>query len=559
MLQRVVLAVALLAACAPALAQPIRPQRCLTPHLMEARYTPEKVDPALMRVLDQFCSGASEPNGRPIKQRSFVSSAGHFRIHFDTDGMHAVEPEDVDANGVPDFIDSVAFYLEHAWDFEINVLGYAAPPPEPRGAGPEIDVFICELGLSYYGGAIPETGNTVGTNPFREHGYMVLDNDFQGSYKTKGIDAVRVTAAHEFHHIIEFASYRTALGGPGGIAQYALYESTATWMEEEVHPDVDDWDQYVNAFLDEPHRFGYSTHNNVDATTGYAHMLYLEYLEKRFGRNVIREIWEEFRLNESFDAIDRVLQRRDYNLARSYCEFAEWAYYTGHRAKDTTLLPQAADVHTLRAATTRVLEQETSFEDELFPLSFGLYRLLVPTSNVNIRDTVDFLVTNNRSDIGAGGPTLGKEPFRVDVSLTPGADFIPHPRRNETLYYRLVPLEGGSADMFCLDVIDDSVSTYMAVRTSPQPFINRPGEDLLFAVDAGGEEVRRVKVWILTAGLTRVVEFEQEGLKARDNQLGVLWNGRDRHGNRVPSGVYIYEMSINDKAPVLGKFAVVRE
>ncbi|MBC8146040.1 MAG: hypothetical protein H7X80_10685, partial [bacterium] len=61
------------------------------------------------------------------------------------------------------------------------------------------------------------------------------------------------------------------------------------------------------------------------------------------------------------------------------------------------------------------------------------------------------------------------------------------------------------------------------------------------------------------SALTRVAEITQDGLKSRDNQLGVLWNGLDHQDNRVPSGVYLFEMSINGGKPVLGKIAVVSE
>jgi hypothetical protein len=84
---------------------------------------------------------------------------------------------------------------------------------------------------------------------------------------------------------------------------------------------------------------------------------------------------------------------------------------------------------------------------------------------------------------------------------------------------------------------------------------------MLIAVDAGGVAINEIKVWIYTSAPARVVEFTRSRLEARDseNVLGVLWDGRDRYNNRVPSGVYIYELSVNGGPPVLGKFAVIRE
>lgn len=533
--------------------------RCFTPLLIESRRAPEKMAPSLLALLNELCAGPSEPTGRPIKQVNVLTSGGHFRVHYDTDGDGAVAPRDNNANGVPDYVDSVAYYLELAWRVEIDEMGYMPPPSDRRGPGPEIDVYICELPGTLYGGAWTENDNIVGTDPIRAHGYLVLDNDYAG-YPTPGILGLRVTTAHEFHHIVEFSAYRTALSPFENVSQFSLYESTATWMEEKVHPEVDDWRQYAEELLSSPQKYGYSTHSTGDFTTGYAHILYLLYLERRFGEDVVREFWEEFRTRESFDAIDAVLRRHDFNLSRSYCEFAQVSYYTGFRARDTVLLKEAPTLPAMRAATTRLLDaEETSFEDELYPLSFGLYRLLVPGDNVNIRDTVDFLVTNGRSDIGAGGPTIAKEAFRIDVSRTSHAGYLTLRRDDGDIHYRLVPLGGGSADAFCLDVITDRINQIIATHTSPQPFMNLEGEDMLFAVEGASQEIQRVKVWIYTSSMSRVVEIEQQGLMPRDNQLGVVWNGKDRHGNRVPSGIYLYEMSVNGKPPVLGKFAVVRE
>ena len=531
--------------------------RCLTPYLVQQVVDPGKLSPSILALLNSACPGPTE-NGRPLKQRNALTPSGHFRVHFDTSGTGAVNRRDVNQNGLPDYIDSVAYYLDMAWSVEIDEYGYTPPPSDNRGLGPEIDVYICGLSQNLYGGAQPESDNLIGQNPVRAHGYLMLDNDYAG-YPTAGIDGLRVTTAHEFHHIVQFSAYRLAFEPYTSVNQQVLYEATATWFEKKVHPDLEDYRQYVDALLRNPHDFGLSTQDVSDQTTGYAHMLYLEYLEKRFGRDVVRKIWEQFRTRETFDAINAALGAHQFNLSRSYCEFGQWSYHTGHRSRDTAFFKEASRLPALRAAmTTTLTNNETSFEDELYPLSFGLYRLLVPTSNANVRDTVDFLLTNSRSNLGAGGPSVAKEPFRIDISRTPVADYI---KLNDSLelYYRLVSLSGASVDAFCLDVIKGAIDTRIASVTSPQPFINRPGEYLLFAVDAGSEQVQSVRVAIYTVGMARVAEFTQTGLLGRDNQLGVLWDGLDQSGNRAPSGVYFYELAVDNKPPVLGKIAVVRE
>ena len=64
---------------------------------------------------------------RPILSHSILSSGGHFKIHYNTTGPHAVAPTDADANGVPDYVDEAARVFEAAWDLEINQLGYNPP------------------------------------------------------------------------------------------------------------------------------------------------------------------------------------------------------------------------------------------------------------------------------------------------------------------------------------------------------------------------------------------------------------------------------------------------
>jgi len=52
--------------------------------------------------------------------------------------------------------------------------------------------------------------NNVGLS--RWTSYIEIDNDFIGFY-TIGINAARVTAAHEFHHAIQMGNYAPQSGG----------------------------------------------------------------------------------------------------------------------------------------------------------------------------------------------------------------------------------------------------------------------------------------------------------------------------------------------------------
>lgn len=491
-------------------------------------------------------------DNRPPKERNVLSGNGHFRIHFDLKGRDSVSVVDRNANGVPDYIDSAAIFLEETWDLEINEYGFTAPPPDNKGIGPEIDVFICDLAGVYYGIAVPE--GDLPTGPNTVMGFLVLDNDFSAAqnYPTTGYQGLKVTCAHEFHHIIQFSRYRF------DFSQAALYEATSTWFERQYAPDIGDYLTYVQPFLQSPQSIGFSTHNVSETVTGYAHVLYMEYLAKRLDRDVVRRIWERFKSEPlAFEAIDQALRDSALNLENSYCEFAEWCYYTGARAIEGRYFDEARILRTMLAAQIRQFNNDDLLmQDKLFPLSFGIYRVLAPRGAGTARDTIDFLVTNAHTGFGRGGPGIPKDSFALDIIGEPRDEFKPLPHGNDTLYFKL----RSSHPQFCvMPILGGRAITFPATHISPQPFISDGGARMIFGVDMAREDVRNAKLWIYSSSLTRVREVEQSELLAQDNQLGVIWDGRDMQGALVPSGVYIFELSINDGAPILGKFAVIRK
>ena len=486
---------------------------------------------------------------RQAKQRNLLTRDSHFRIHWDEAGRDAVPTADANSNGLPDFIDSVDYYLEYTWNVEINEYGYLPPLPDGRGLGPEIDVYLCDLNREYYGLARPEEDNPTGPNTV--NGFLVLENDFIG-YPSPGIAGLRVTIAHEFHHIIQFSRYRY------DFSQASLYEATSVWFERKIAPDVRDYLQYVREFLLAPQDVGLSTQNVLGSAAGYAHVLFMEYLEKKIGIAAIRRIWERFASEgDMFKGIDLELREHDMNLENAFCEFAEWCYYTGTRATETKYFDDARIFPTMRAAVTRLFNHEDLLiQGLLYPLGFGLYQIIVPSDSSGGRDTIDFLITNARTDFGHGGPFLRKDSFALELTEMNRDGYRPLASNGDTLFFKL----RAESPHFCVNpLFGGKAISIVATHVSPQPFINDGGSSLVFGLNLAREQVQHAKLWIYSAALTRVREVEQTELLSFNNQLGVLWDGRDHNGQLVPSGIYIYELSINDGPPTLGKFAVIRK
>ena len=311
---------------------------CATPLAVAAVEALEGADPFAGRLLAR----ALQP---PSLAHHAVSPSGHFRFHYDTEGPDAVGAADADGNGVPDYVDLAMTLADSAWHVQVEVLGYQEPPEDGGfGGGDEIDIFLTDVGRSRrYGLTYPLSGGDSGPS------YLEIDNDFEnpvfgtadgvcpGYSGSRGHDALRVTLAHEFFHAVQFGYYQ---GYDGAWWQ----EASATWMEDVLHPGVNDYLQYVCIFLESPKSALDSGDPRVDLHA-YGSSIFAFFLDQRYGRETIRFTWEEHarRRAVSLDNFDRAL--RDFHgeagvsgpeagLDRAFSDFAVWSWFVGDRHRD---------------------------------------------------------------------------------------------------------------------------------------------------------------------------------------------------------------------------------
>ncbi len=77
---------------------------------------------------------AKDYMARPSRAYSHDSPDGHFKIHYDETGTHAVPSADDNGNGVPDFVEWLADYADSSWRCIHDNLSYDLPPVD-GGAG----------------------------------------------------------------------------------------------------------------------------------------------------------------------------------------------------------------------------------------------------------------------------------------------------------------------------------------------------------------------------------------------------------------------------------------
>ena len=521
--------------------------RCGTPYMLQAMDAASELSTEHQRL--------KLVQQRPSTQRSLLTPSGLFRVHYDTEGRNAVDPDDNDANGIPDYIDLAATVLDSTWELEIEQLGYNPPPSDNGlGGGDEYDVYVVELGGEVYGWAYPETLG-VPTTP----SYLKIDNNFTDlDYKqTRGLDALRVTIAHEFHHSIQFGYYA---GKDGSWWQ----ESTSTWMEEVAYPHIDDYLQYLTYFLSEPQRALNS--GPYGSLHTYGSTIFSHFLDQHYGpdlESLIREelqqhspdvialrarthlnrlIWEELgqRKSVNLDHFDRVIRQVEPGgLGVTMGEFAVWNYFTNNRyhgeyyaegdkypfvpTRDITVAAETVvrDTSLVDATGSVYLRLEPQLRaggvDLFFDADQGAWRrhlLLVGPDSVSVQ-----LVSE---------PTIrvsGWDQFDEIVLVATSAE------RTGLAYQHLFTAQ------FDPDLTDAPAALATLLKPNyPNPF--RPGQHphtrLAFALAVPS---RKTHLSIFSTNGTLVWE-QNLGPRRADEYDDVLWDGRNAAGNLVASGIY---------------------
>ena len=287
--------------------------RHLTPHLHEitlhGHTLPDDIKVQLQAVgfdfTSEFVSRKTADNERAegIGLDQYYD-VGIFRFHYTLNGTHSVDVSDSDGNNIPDYIDQVAATFTHVYHQEINQMGYFRPPSDgwlpsnyDNGGSAAYDIYIRSISANYYGYVMSEyNAQNTGNNEFSPGvteinaftSYMAMRNNYSGFYSsnndygpTTELEAMQVTAAHEFFHAVQY--------GYDGREKPWLLEATATWIEEIVYDDINDCYQYMPSWFDSPH----TSLDKSGGTHWYGSYIYFKYIEEHLGGcTTIRNIFE---------------------------------------------------------------------------------------------------------------------------------------------------------------------------------------------------------------------------------------------------------------------------
>ncbi len=262
---------------------------------------------------------------RPSGTYTYDSPMGWYKLHYNTTGTDAVSTTDVSpSNGIPDFIDQVAGYFDSTWQTEVINLGYRTPPSDGSAGGDsKYDIYFEEM--PYYGYAQPEY---YGPEPWNDAtSFISMHRNFTGFPPNDDPDgnpagAAKATAAHEFHHAIQFGYDYTE--------DIWLMEATSTWMEDIVFDVVNDNYNYLSEFFTSP-----QTALTDDGMHMYASFIWDKFLEERFDTSLVKSIWEGCIYSNSIAAMENAIPSYGYTLDSAFAEFETWIYKTGTRDDGT--------------------------------------------------------------------------------------------------------------------------------------------------------------------------------------------------------------------------------
>lgn len=298
----------------------------------------------------------------PADYKMYVSPSGHFEVYYTiADPDNAVDPTDTlgfgsgqnwrikisGKNGVPDYVDEVAWALDSSWSLEVDRLGFIAPLPvkDAQHTSNRYRVVIQSLGPENYGNTWVDEKATGATKGWSSH--FELRNEWNEvlwdnlGYKQHPENGAKVTCAHEFFHGVQYA-----MSWSEGNDYFPIcwLEGTAVLMEGLAFNDIKDYLQYTGLFFNDPQMSFFSTNDNEK----YSNSLLTKFIyEKGTGPNHIDLIKNVFFNNYAKIApFHSNLRTVSLNLGATWVSilnrFHTGTFFTGSRADTSRFLADAA-------------------------------------------------------------------------------------------------------------------------------------------------------------------------------------------------------------------------
>jgi len=487
---------------------------------------------------------------RPDLQTSIVSKSGKFRIHFDETGTNkpAYEP----TLSALENAQLVADAFDSSYNFEVGYLKYPEPPTDNYLGGDNLyDIYIHSS--TYYGETHPE--NSLGNNKYVS--YITLENDFwdkynSGAYKffTQGINAVRVTAAHEFHHAIQIGNYAYRPD------ELYFFEMTSVSMEEFVFDSVNDYYNYLIDFFYKPAcSFSEFTYTNAI----YGQGIWNIFLFEKYGTityDIIKRQWELFRQTSALEAINMSLSENQISFKQALNEFGVWCYLTNYRKSIQTegySFSEGKNYPVLKPSASRIFSgTDSSFALSTKPMANNFVRVL--SNNGTYIDTIIAIVTNADFTNGLSSPNSDFA-FMLNMYNYEAAG---SQKITNNYYAKLTTTNDfyKLATIFNNQVNPGENSTIVSAEyIFPNPFRYSKQSKIYIPVEYNVDMFASFNIYSVDMNLV----YSSDGkIQTLFDKFVLSWDGFDNNHKKLPTGVYIY-ISNSDNKLKKGKLVIYND
>ena len=519
------------------------PAKCGTGIVMELRQNLHKMDAADQAFFQSLFL-------RPVFPAiTYISPKGYFKLHYTTSGINAVPAGDENGNSIPDWIEETGKIFDRCYEFEIDTLGYRKPPVDNPN-DPQIDVYIHNINA--YGFTTPDSQFV--DNDRNVSSYIELDNDFKGrGFATHGLDALKVTAAHEFFHVIQ-------LGYIIRSQDFYFYEMSSVWMEDQAYNSINDY--YANL----PDFFN---NTNLPLTTyngayEYGATVWLHFLSQRYGRKIVHDIWEDMPNENSLKAMNRTIVADGSDFSTEFGTFAIWNYFTGERADTDNYYSEGNYYPQIYVSQVIPFESDTSVSDSTTFLT-SHYCKFIPQEpqtyhlNQSYNEPTEWMSEAIVSKDNRYSTFLFHPDDGGDIGYVPALSEIIAITSNAQCpdKYDYASSLQKKRD-FTLQIVSGKGNltyTNSFKKIYPNPFVI--GRDDYLSIEFNVAKKSYVGFSILSENGQRVFKRSLGRVARGFHFRTIAWNGESSSGDFLPSGVYLAVIS-GEGVFMLTKIAVVR-
>jgi len=501
-------------------------------------------DPDVLREI-QFYKQQVEQESYQVYQ----SPSGHFLINYKTEGFDAIPSYDRNNNGTPDYLEFVANAFDRAWRIEIDSLGFKPPPDEQGNPVETYNIYCKRLPTNQYGSTLFDINQDIAALPGKNYtSHIEINTAFTNAPYSVSDPIVRdsmaiaVTAAHEFNHAIQLG-YHIRYDENNDSRNFPdlwFIESSATYMEEVVANEVNDYYQFLPYFFKATDRSlvdGAFSSASLDRIYGETILFIM--MEKFYGPSVTRRIWEKIVNYKAVDALDAFLRENGSDLSQILQQLAGWMFFTGSQSFPEKYFPEGGQYPEVPIAVTTPYNGkfQKMARGELEPLSFRYFSSWISDA----KQPEIYLHHLNGNEVWQGAifdRQAGNFQTFLDFVHTP-IDFFQAPAQlNFAVVHGMsdanIGFDAAQPDSFTV-YLEDAASPGYTQPVSVYPNIIRPDEPPQKVIFTGLP--KNGKVVILTSNgqlVKEIVDQQRPGI--------MLWDLTNQDGRPVGSGVYIYRV-----------------